>query len=152
VLKRATELGKLVCHDNDTVPSHAIVRDPTTGAPLHYDRQGQLECLPRARIERGGTYTELSFVRPLWNEKIDPFPQHTMLFLYLDANTTRTLMGDTFPGRYDMWRLGGKSEDTGLLTVPPFAGFRRVMAGDGESASWTEAVSRWWRPKRFDGE
>lgn len=54
--------------------------------------------------------------------------------------------------RYDMWRLGGKSEDTGLLTVPPFAGFRRVMAGDGESASWTEAVSRWWRPKRFDGE
>ena len=100
---RPFPLGQLVCSDEEEdSPSFVHLPPSADGTGGFYDRQGRVVCSPE-RIEEGDAFTLFAFNSPRWNREVDPFPQHTMLFMYLDANRTATELTETFPATYGRW-------------------------------------------------
>ena len=73
--------------------------------------------------------TLFSFSTAVWGATVTVFPQHFMLFMYLDGNASFTQLAETFPSQHGEWnlfqRLAGYRD--GIQAVHPFAGFRRVF-------------------------
>ncbi|KAL1510680.1 hypothetical protein AB1Y20_006976 [Prymnesium parvum] len=101
----AAAAGRLVCADDEErAPSFARLPPAADGTGGWYDRQGRVVCR-QLDIERGEEYTLFSFNEPRWSTDVDPYPQHTMLFMYLDGNASATELAETFPASYGEWYL-----------------------------------------------
>lgn len=80
VLDRAG--SRVLCHDRPEVPTFVNLTEKGDGYGGVFDRQGSLECKPFSFI-RGDIVTAFSFSTPIWAAKVNPFPQHTLLFSYV---------------------------------------------------------------------
>lgn len=98
--------SSLVCEDDEQLaPSYVrLPEDPRSGTGGYYDRPGSLRCEP-ADLSRGAAYTVFSFSTPRWARGVDPFPQHTMLFMYVDGSASESELAETFPASYGRWGI-----------------------------------------------
>ena len=103
----AESRGILICADDEVhSPSYIhIPRSPDGSiAGGYYDRQGRLVCKPFTLVQNG-ILSVFAFSTARWHSEIDPFPQHTMTFAYVDTNASYTQLVETWPRKYGQWEL-----------------------------------------------
>jgi len=109
LVRDAAAARLLLCRDDDTADSVLQLQPQRGGLGGYHDRQGRLVCDSTARLD-ARQYTVLAFSDVLYGAQVDPFPQHTMIFLYVDLpdevhrRVPQTM--DCSPRGYSEWRLG----------------------------------------------
>ena len=78
---------RLLCHDDEHVPTSVVLSENGDGLGGHFDRQGSIACAP-FHFRAGEKVTAFSFVSPNWAKDLKVFPQHTMLFLLFTPDPT----------------------------------------------------------------
>lgn len=78
---------RLLCHDDEHVPTSVVLSETGDGLGGHFDRQGSIVCAP-FHFRAGEKVTAFSFVSPNWAKDLQVFPQHTMLFLLFTPDPT----------------------------------------------------------------
>ena len=87
-MESAAVTNRTICHTNLAIPSYERI------GGRYVDRQGGVRCRTHT-FQPGDTWTFVSFSRAVWNAHMNPYAQHTMLFLHVvpeaAADSTRVL-------------------------------------------------------------
>ena len=103
---------RLLCADDPAVPSFDRLPLNADGSGGYHDRQGAIWCRPGASVSAGAAYTVFAFSTAHYLRHVDPFPQHTLLFLRY-APLPPPPLGtpsshiEVHPPSYSRWDVGG---------------------------------------------